>query len=146
MKLSKLTKAMMMMTGAAALVMIAAGAAVLRSPAAIPFALGVVVMSAVNVFKIYLLERTVNAATDIENIDAGKNYMRLQYLLRYFITGVVLLVFGLLYWQELIPEASAWGAVFGIFTMQISIMIVRHLKFDDDNNDNDIDENKNDEL
>ena len=137
---------MMMMTGAAALVMIAAGAAVLRSPAAIPFALGVVVMSAVNVFKIYLLERTVNAATDIENIDAGKNYMRLQYLLRYFITGVVLLVFGLLYWQELIPEASAWGAVFGIFTMQISIMIVRHLKFDDDNNDNDIDENKNDEL
>ena len=132
MGLSKLTKAMMIMACAAALVMIIAATAILRSAAALPFALGVIIMTAVNVFKIFLLERTVNAAADMENIDTGKNYVRLQYLLRYFITGAVLLVIGLLYWRELIPEACAWGAVFGIFTMQISVMIVRHMKFDDE--------------
>jgi len=135
MRLSKLTKAMMTMAGAAALVMILAATAILRSPAVFPFALGVLIMTAVNIFKIFLLERTVNATVGMDNIDTGKNYVRLQYLLRYFITGVVLLAVGLLFWQELIPEACAWGAVIGVFTLQISVMIVRHMKFDDEQND-----------
>ena len=120
------------MAGAAALVMIIAAAAILRSAAVLPFAAGVIIMTAVNVFKIFLLERTVNATVDIDNIDAGRNYVRLQYLLRYFITGAVLLAIGLLFWFEKIPEACAWGAVFGIFTMQISVMIVRHMKFEEE--------------
>ena len=120
------------MVGAAALVMIAASVAILRSPAAFPFALGVIVMSAVNILKIYLLERTVKATAGKGSIDEGKNYIRLQYLLRYFITGVVLLIIGVLYVIDRIPEAFAWGAVFGIFTMQISLMIVRHMKFEEE--------------
>jgi hypothetical protein len=50
--------------------------------------------------------------------------------LRYFLTGAVLLAIGL--FGYFTPHTSIiFGAVFGLFTMQISIMIVRHMNLDE---------------
>jgi len=90
------------------------------------FALGVVLTSALNVVKIIMLERSVRVTIDMDNPDRGKNYIRLQYLLRYFITAAILVVAGFT------PFISVWGAIAGIFTLQISILVVRTMKFDDE--------------
>jgi len=95
------------------------------------FSVGVVLTSALNVWKIYLLERTVTKTLNMDDPDTGKNYVRLQYLLRYILTGAVLLAAGLISYYT--PHVSiAVGAIIGLFTMQISVIIVRHMKIDDE--------------
>ena len=90
------------------------------------FAIGVVLTSALNVLKIFLLERTVRKTMDMDNPDKGKNYIRIQGLLRYFLTAAILVIAGFT------PFISVWGAIAGIFTLQVSIIIVRMMKFDDE--------------
>ena len=100
---------------------------------AIPFALGVIVTSALNVLKIKMLERSVRKTLDMDNPDTGRNYIRLQYLFRYFITAVVLVIIGLLHVYVDSPRIiSIWGALFGLFTMQIALIVVRHSKLIED--------------
>jgi len=97
---------------------------------ALLFAAGVAATSLLNVGKIILLERTVKITLEMDNPESGKNYVRLQYLLRFFLTGVVLLGIGLIgYFTEYISIAI--GALAGVFTMQIAIIIVRHMKQND---------------
>jgi len=128
MALSLTSKRMICVIGISALVIIVGGAAIYRSIKAIYFALGVILTSALNVFKVFLLDRTVKKTIDIEDPDAGKNYVRLQYLLRYFLTGAVLLGAGLVTNYVKPPFINIWGAVAGIFTLQISVIIVRSMK------------------
>ena len=128
MALSLTSKRMICVIGISALVIIVGGAAIYRSIEAIYFALGVILTSALNVFKVFLLDRTVKKTIDIEDPDAGKNYVRLQYLLRYFLTGAVLLGAGLVTNYVKPPFINIWGAVAGIFTLQISVIIVRSMK------------------
>jgi len=100
---------------------------------ALPFALGVIVTSSLNILKIVMLERSIQKTLNMDNPDTGKNYIRLQYLFRYFITAVVLVIIGLLhvYFDE--PRIiSIWGALFGLFTMQIALIAVRHTKLIED--------------
>jgi len=95
------------------------------------FAIGVAMMAALNTFKIVLLERTVQKALELDDPNFGKNYVRFQYLIRYFLTAVVLLGAGLI--GYLTPHTSIiLGAVAGVFTMQISVIIVRHMKQTDE--------------
>jgi len=99
----------------------------------LPFALGVIVSASLNVLKILMLERSVKKTLDMDNPDIGKNYIRFQYLLRYFMTGVVLVIIGLLHVYADNPRiVSIWGALFGIFTMQIALIAVRHTKLIED--------------
>ena len=130
--LSKLSKKMIQMTGLAALVFMLAGAVFYRSLAAVPFALGVFFPAALNVFKIILLDRTVKKVIEMDDPNRGKNYVRMQYLLRYFLTGVLLLVIGLIHTRTDPPVISVWGAVAGIFTMQLSVIICRSMKYETD--------------
>jgi len=116
---------MIMVIGIAALVMMIGGAIFYRSFEALPFALGVFLTSALNAGKLLMHERTVNKTIDMGDPKAGKNYVRLQFLIRYFLTAAVLVVAGLT------PFISVWGALFGIFTLQISVIIVRATKLDD---------------
>ena len=131
MKLSRVTKNIIYMIGLAALVLILVGAIIFRSVEAFYFAFGVILTSALNVLKICMLERTVSNTLENDNVEAGKNKMRLQYLFRYFITAVVLLAIGLVNMFFDPPFINIWGAVAGIFTLQIAVIIVRNKKLDE---------------
>jgi hypothetical protein len=120
------------MIGISALVIVAGGIAFYRSLEALYFALGVILTSSLNVFKVILLERTVKKVADMEEPDVGKNYVRFQYLLRYFLTGMVLLAAGLVSVYVKPPFINIWGAVAGIFTLQIAVIIVRSMKLEED--------------
>jgi len=114
-----------MIIAIAAVVLMAGGAVLYRSVEAIPFALGVFLTSALNVGKVLMLERTVNRTINMDDPETGKNFVRLQFLLRYFLTAAILLVAGLT------PFVSVWGALFGLFTLQISVIFVRSMRFDE---------------
>ena len=122
MKLSVPSKRMILFIGVSALVMIAGGALFYRSLKGIDFALGVILSSLLNVFKVFLLERTVKKTLDIENPASGKAYIQLQYILRFILSAAVLVA------AALIPFIDVMGAVFGIFTLQIAVLIVRSMK------------------
>ena len=126
------SKKMIIMIGITALIIITGGAVVYRSIEAFYFAFGVIITSALNVLKVVLLERTVKKVADMDQPDAGKNYVRLQYLLRYFLTGLILLGAGLVYVYVEPPFINVWGAVAGIFTLQISVLIVRTMKLEEE--------------
>lgn len=120
------------MIGLVALVFIVGGAIYYRSIHALYFALGVAITSGLNVAKMYLVERTANKTLEIESQDTGKNYVKLQFLFRYVITIVVLLGIGLVNLFVAPPFISIWGAVAGLFTLQIAVIIVRHKSQSDD--------------
>jgi len=132
MKISKMSGKMIQMVGISALVFMLGGAVFYRSLAAFPFALGVLIPAALNMLKIYMLDRTVNKVVDMDDPNTGKNYVRMQYLFRYLLTGLVLLAIGLIHTNTDPPLISIWGAVAGVFTMQISVIICRSKKYDEE--------------
>jgi len=143
-----------------ALLMIVIGVVIYRSLAALPFAFGVIITSGLNIMKIRMLEQTVRKVIEMEDPEAGKNVVRLRYLLRYFLTGIVLVAVGLIHsyttpaplyssresylavWALLFPGGpeslltspliSIWGALAGIFTLQLSVILVRSMKLEKD--------------
>ncbi|MCL2426550.1 MAG: hypothetical protein FWD05_09470 [Oscillospiraceae bacterium] len=157
---AKPTRPMIKMVIVAAAIIIIIGIIFYRSFAALPFALGVIITSALNVMKIRMLEKTVLKVVNMNDQEAGKNTVRFQYLLRYLMTGIVLVAIGLIQnyttappfyssrefylpiWVLLFPNApqslttspliSIWGALAGIFTMQLSVLLVRFMKFEAD--------------
>jgi len=111
---------------------IVVGAIVYRSWVALPFAFSVTIVSALNVLKIWMLERTVNKISDMDDPGTGKTYVKFQYLVRYFGTVILLLAIGFIYLYSPIQIVNVWGAIAGIFTMQIAVMRVRFIKFEED--------------
>jgi len=125
-----------------------------RPFATIPFALGVAVTSALNIVKLKMLDRTVLKVVNMDNQEAGKNTIRVQHLLRFLLTGIVLVAVGFIQnyttappffsnrefylpiWALLFPNGpeslleapfiSLWGALAGLFTMQLSVVMARH--------------------
>jgi len=131
MNLSQPSKRMIFVIGISVLVFIAGGALFYRSLEALYFAFGVILTSSLNVLKVIMLERTVKKVVDMDEPDAGKNYARLQYLLRYFLTGIVLLAAGLISVYVHPPFINIWGAVAGVFTLQIAVISVRSMRPDE---------------
>ena len=131
MNLSRPSKRMILVIGISVLVLIVAGVLIYRSLEALYFAFGVILTSSLNVLKIIMLERTVNKVVGMDEPDAGKNYVRLQYLLRYILTGAVLLAAGLISVYVHPPFINIWGAVAGIFTLQIAVISVRAMRMDE---------------
>ncbi|MCL2202133.1 MAG: hypothetical protein FWB75_09225 [Oscillospiraceae bacterium] len=130
MKLSIIGKKMIFFVAVTALVFIAGGIIFFRSIEALYFAFGVVLTSGLNAIKVFLLERTVNRTLDMDDPNTGGNYVKLQYLLRYFLTAVVLALVALVQIFADPPFINVIGAILGIFTLQISVIIVRHMKFE----------------
>jgi hypothetical protein len=91
----------------------------------VQFALGVIFMAALNVGKVFLIERTVNRAVEIDKAGDGKVYIRLQYLLRFGLTAVVLVV------AALTDFIDIWGAVAGVLTFQIAAFSLKFMKLDE---------------
>jgi len=162
MELSKPSKLLIRMIGVAALLIIVIGTIYYRSFAALPFALGVLVLAGLNMLKVRMLERTVQKVTSMEpgEEETGKNIVRFRSLLRYFLTGIVLVAIGFIQnytteppagstrtiyiniWAVLFPNGpesllgepfiSIWGALAGLFTLQLSVFFVRSLKLEKD--------------
>lgn len=137
---------------------------VFREPLLIvPFLLGLAITSTLNIIKIRMLGNTVNKVLEMTDQDAGKNSVRLAYILRYFLTGIVLVAIGLIHnyttpppffseretyfglWSIVFPNSpeyfreapliSIWGGLAGVFTMQIALIITRTKKLEIDGTD-----------
>jgi len=117
--------------GVSALVFIGAGIIYYRSFSAVPFTTGVLLTSAMNVLKVFMLERAVGKAVGMGDADAGKSYIKGQYFLRYIFTAMILVV------AAVVPDTiiSIWGAAAGVFTFQTAAIAIKVLKLDADMED-----------
>ena len=95
------------------MVCILASAVYYRSLDFLPFMFGVFSGTAVSIVKVFLLDNAVNKALTMEQKHAG-NYLSIQYLLRFVLTGVVL------YLGAIVPQLSLWGVVAGILAFQLA--------------------------
>jgi len=137
MKLSLAARRMIASVIVVSLVFIAAGVAVAYSHQCtdecvhllgliepLPFALGVILMMGLNVAKVFMIERTVNRTSEIEDIKSGKTYIRLQYLARFGLTAAVLI------FAALTDFIDIWGVVAGVLAFQIAAFFLKFMKLD----------------
>ncbi|MCL2386096.1 MAG: hypothetical protein FWC89_00965 [Defluviitaleaceae bacterium] len=93
---------------------------------AIPFFLGIAMAMSVNIAKVFLMKRAVSNAVKREAV-AAKLYLQGQYFLRLIITGIVLLVAGLLHPNTV----NFMGTFFGILTFPVAMYSMRFFIRDD---------------
>jgi hypothetical protein len=74
------------------------------------FTLGIVFSGVFVILKLMLLEKAVNKAVDLSPEDS-KNYMRMHYMSRYFLTGVVVVV------AVFAEGISLFGVILGLFAL-----------------------------
>jgi hypothetical protein len=105
---------MIQVIGAAAFLIITAGAVYYRSLEIFPFALGVLLTSALNAGRLVMLRRSVEKAVYMETGKEASSYIRWQFLLRYALLAAILIGTALTHLTVF------WGAVAGVFTLQIA--------------------------
>lgn len=118
MQLHTLTKRMILTICTIAPVIMAAAVLYYRSLSCMPFVLGVLLGAVVSIIKVLLLGRVVNRAVDMER-KAASAYASFQHLLRFALTGAVLLL------GAFVPAISLWGAVAGVLTYQVAAYSIR---------------------
>ena len=118
MKLSDLAKRMIFTILIIALIFILGSVIYHRSLDFLPFALGVLIGSAVSIVKVFLLERAIDKVLTMEEKHAG-NYVSLQHILRLFLSGIVLIL------GAIVPQISLWGVASGILAFQLAIYNVK---------------------
>ena len=89
-----------------------------RSLDVLPFFLGILLGSAVSIGKVFLLEKAVDKALTMEQKKAG-NYVSIQHLLRFLLTGVVLVLGAIL------PQISLWGVAAGVLAFQLALYNIK---------------------
>ena len=114
---SKDAKRMLALIAGQALVIILISAIYFRSLEFLPFAYGVLISCALNYFRIYMIERTVQKTVTMQS--GGVAFGWGQYMIRFLMTGVVLILVAMS------PYISLWGAIAGIFTFQLSAYMLR---------------------
>ena len=124
-KFSLAAKKMCLVVVISALAIMIGGAIFYRTLEALNFALGVFLSTALTILKIYLLDRNVSRILDMDDAKAGRNYFQAQYIVRYLLTGAVLVA------AALIPFINIYGAVLGVLTMQIAVFAVKMMKIDE---------------
>jgi hypothetical protein len=142
MKWSKAARKMVPVILVSSLAIIIAGAVLYRSlDKAVPFMAGVLAMTAFNIYKVYLIERTIRKTLEMTDIQAGQNYIRLQAFLRFFLTGAALLATAfapLLFTGDAQIRASVvYGACAGAVTFHIAAFSMRFMKLYDDEEEGD---------
>jgi len=119
MKLSDAAKKMLLILLAALPLLVGAAALFYRSWAFLPFAGGALLGTAINIAKIFLLERTVKKIAAMENKDKAVNYARIQSLLRFLLTALVAVpAFAIRYG---LPPGVFWGAAAGVLMYQFAV-------------------------
>jgi len=126
MKIALLTKKMIIIIAALGAAMMLGGAVSTmfhRLFLALPFVVGVLLTTGLNVLKIVMIEGTARKATSFGPDEglASKNFIRTRYILRFFLTGAVLFV------AAITPNTviDLWGAIAGIFTLPLATFIVQ---------------------
>jgi hypothetical protein len=112
-----------------ALIISAGGGAFFRSISALYFAIGVALMSAVNIAKLFLIKRTVKLTLEHVVSSDGKNVARVQYLLRLALTGVVFLAVAFIA-NQTEDFAVIWGGLAGALTLQIGAVSLKFMKLE----------------
>lgn len=132
MSLSLPAKKMLIIIAISAGIMIVGGILIcifvptIPSGEALPVTLGIVLSTALNAVKVLLLERTVRRVMELETPKESKGYISAQYIIRYLLTGVILVV------AAVTPFINLWGAIAGIFTMQAAVFFMRFTKLNED--------------
>jgi hypothetical protein len=80
----------------------------------LPFALGVALTSGLCALKVIMLARAVQLCSIMDDAKKASNHIRMQYLLRFALTAIVLWLCAIL------PFISFFGAVAGVFTFKIA--------------------------
>ena len=152
MKLSLITKKIIFRICAAAFILIATAFLIslfippVSVPDALIFSAGAALMTALNILKVILLERTVSKISNMDDPNTGKAYALIQYSLRYFLTVIV--AAAAIYIMYLITEESPFisigtgmsrtyaplvlGLVIGLFTMKIGVVAAGFSKHEND--------------
>ena len=112
---------MMQVVGITAAVIIIAGTVYYRSLEVFPFALGVLLTSGINVLRLHMLNNAVEKAVNLTESKSAANYMRGQFLIRFVLLAAVLVA------SALLDFINLWGAVYGVFTLQISAYAMKFL-------------------
>ena len=120
MRVSETSRKLFTIMAVVALIIIIGGALYHRSmPEVMYFALGVILTTCLNAVKLLMLERTAEKIVNLEEEARAKGAAGLQYLLRFVLTIGVFLA------AAFIPLIDLFGAIFGIFTMPLSLHIWR---------------------
>jgi hypothetical protein len=110
---------MAIVIGIVFLAIVVGGVAYFRSAPALPFALGAVVTSAVNVVNLYWLKRSLEAAQAMDAAYAS-GYVRLRGMGRMFLLLAAMVGAGFLAQLEVFGIPLLAGAVFGAFTTRLA--------------------------
>jgi hypothetical protein len=121
MKLSEIAKKMVRAILIMLLALIAGAILYYRSLAFLPFLYGALLGGAVSIAKVFLLDRAITSALDMQAQAAG-NYVRLQHLLRLLISGAALVL------AALVEPISLWGAAAGVLTFQLAVYLLKSHK------------------
>ena len=100
------------------------------------FSVGVIITSALNCFKIYLIEQTALKISNMDVPEAGKGYAYVMYILRYLLTAIVVVI--VVFTMYLITGETPFitydtgrstlydpmiiGLIVGLFTMKIAVI------------------------
>ena len=100
------------------------------------FSLGVIITSALNCLKIYLIEQTALKISNMDVPEAGKGYAYVMYILRYLLTALVVVI--VVFTMYLITGETPFitydtgrstlydpmiiGLIVGLFTMKIAVI------------------------
>ena len=114
MKINPIAKKMILVLCILLVIIIVASGVYYRSFAFLPFAIGASLVVALNIVKVIMLDRAVDKALNMTEASDAGNYIRVQYFLRFILTGAVLV------FAATSPYINLWGAVTGIFTMPIA--------------------------
>ena len=100
------------------------------------FSIGVLITSALNCFKIYMIERTATKISNMDKPEIGKGYAYFQYVLRYFLTAIVVALVMLIMYlitgqspflsfdtgRSTLYDPIIIGLVVGLFTLKIAVI------------------------
>jgi len=118
MDITDIKRKMIAAIGILAAVFIAASAVYYRSAECLPFVYGTLLGSAVSVLKVIMLARAVGKSLS-QDTQAAANHVRLNHLLRMFISGAVLVL------AALVDAISLWGAAAGVLSFQLALYVLK---------------------
>ena len=121
MKLSDIAKRMIRVIVICAYIIIIVGAVLsfLYTAKFLPIALGAVFGAAISILKVIMIDRTVKKTVGMKPETAG-NYVRMQHLLRFAVTGVLFIV------AAMVPFINIFSAAAGILSFQAATMSMRN--------------------
>ena len=120
MKLSDIAKRMLLVICISLPLLIAGAFAYYRSLNFLYFALGALLGTILNAAKVILIERTAKKLIGMEK-ERAANYARIQGLLRFLLTGIVLAVPAFAIKQWGLPAGVFWGAAAGALVYQVAV-------------------------